>query len=157
MTYADDFNLRNKSVVKMNDVANAVDGLLATYGSASSTSSVSLTSGTYTDYTGLSVAVSMNDGEMAIVTAVISASVATANDQISIRITANGTAQATEQAACPNLSSTAGNNVIMVCTTINVPSAGTNTYKLQWLNSTSGARTIYSVRGRLDVLVVQNT
>lgn len=157
MTYADGFNLRNKSVVKMNDVANAVDGLLTTYGSAGSTSSVSLTSGSFTDYTGLSVAISMNTGEIAHVVATISVSVATADDQITARITRNGTAVGTEMACTPNKNSTGGVNMVMTLTTTDAPSSGTNTYKVQWVNSTSGARTIYSVRGRIEVVVSQNT
>lgn len=44
MTYADDFNLRTYNVVKMNDVANAVDGLITRCG-------VVVTGGTSTAYT----------------------------------------------------------------------------------------------------------
>jgi hypothetical protein len=157
MTYADTFNLRDKSVVKMNDVANAADGLLVAYGQVGSTSSVSLTSGSYTDYTGLSVTVTLNTGEIAFVIATVSVSAATGNDQITLRITRDGTGIGTEMALTGFRSNVSGNDLIGTVMATDPTSSGSHTYKLQWVNSTSGARTIYSIRARLEVLVFQNT
>jgi hypothetical protein len=157
MTYADTFNLRDKSVVKMNDVANAADGLLVAYGQSGSTASVSLTSGSYTDYTGLSVTVTLNTGEMAFAIATVSVSAATGNDQITIRIARDGTGIGTEQALTGFRSNTSGNDLVGTVMVMDATSSGSHTYKLQWVNSTSGARTIYSIRARLEVIVFQNT
>lgn len=156
MTYADTFNLRSKSVVKMNDVANAVDGLLVAYSQVNSTATVSLTSSTVTDYTGISITVTTNSNEIVKITATASVSCATANEIVDWWIGVDGT-NTSRQYCCPQDATTNGASHCVALSYIHAPSSGSHTYKLRWANATSAIHTIYSVLARMDVLVFQNT
>lgn len=156
MTYADTFNLRSKSVVKMNDVASAVDGLLVAYSSVNSTATVSLASSTVTDYTGISATVTVNTGEIVFVIVNFSISTSTGNELIDCWIGFDGT-NTSRTYVTPQDTTTNGASVCPTLTLTHAPSAGAHTYKLRWANLTSATHTIYSVLARMNVLVFQNS
>lgn len=153
MTFADGYNLRTTNV-KFNDVASAVDALLAAANSVGSTALVSNATGSYADYSGMSTSITVNAGEIALVVGVASVSNGTTGGQVGIRITQDGTAQGVEQLGKAYVGDTTGAQFCLTTMAYISPSAGSHTYKLQLYNF---GGTAYSTRAYLMVFVFQNS
>jgi hypothetical protein len=152
MTYADNFSLRNYSAVKMADVASAVDGLLIDCQLGTDTSGISTSSGANTD-TGLSITVSLNSGERAIVFWRMSFSNSSAGVTAFCRIT-DGTNSSGQFKLVNYVTGTDGLSHAINGMHVLPTFTGSRTIKLQYLTSSG---TIYSNDRVLMVLVVQNT
>lgn len=121
-------------------------------GTAGSTASVSSTSATYVDYTGLSISLTIATGDKVLLTSEVSVSHSVANSQMLTKFTEDGTGIGTEQSITAYRSSTNGADTVISNSLLYTPaSTGSKTYKVQWV---PGGATGYSVRATMNALVI---
>lgn len=132
MTFADNYNLRNKSVVKMNDVASAVDALLVTTSQVVTGGAISTTSTSFVDMTSMSISVTVASGESVILLSFVSMSHGTSNEAVEMQFTRGGVAIGNTHKAFTITTGTGGeqNNVPLMY--IDTGTTGSLTYKVQW-------------------------
>lgn len=152
MTYADDFNLRDKANATLNDIADAVDGLLISYGQDGAYGSQVIASTSYTDITDITESVTVADGEVVLVLFSCAVNEDTASDTIQVRLVRDAT-----ELGYHIVSTTDANDWVLVTLNIvDAPSAGTYTYKAQLKNATA-ARNINIGTRWFQVIKFQNT
>ena len=154
MTYADNYNIRNKSVVKMNDIANGFDGLLAASGYYADSTTYSTTSSTFADVTNFLLAVTVSAGESVFIWSSLNYSHSTAGNFIEVQLTRNTVAIGSVWGGYGVQNSTAGGVQEMNMVYVDTPGAGTWSYRFQWR---TGAATAYTGRRRMLVAVLQTS
>ena len=153
MTYADTFNLRDRSLAKINDIADAIDGqLLDRYSINKNNSSTSTSSTTMVD-TDLTLSITLGAQQSVLLIASIGFSIS------AVTYGAFQLVRDTTDIGAPQYLTThrADTNALdmnaMLVSSDSKPGAGTYTYKVQWLTTTSN--TIYSRFRQLEALVFQ--
>jgi hypothetical protein len=152
MTYADTFDLRDRSLVTLGDIADAIDGLLAEAHQTQAATTVSTTSATYTNLIEDSVAVA--DGESVLVVAEIMISHSTGNASQYLKLMRDSQALGMEHLNRAHTTAADGQDHSVSLSWIDTPSAGTYTYAVQWKTS---AATFYSRRQSMACLKFQTS
>lgn len=154
MTYADDYDLRSAANVSLTKIANAVDGLLATVGTPVTYSSViNTTSTSFTTMTGLSISVSVADGEIVLLGASVSLSHGTQNEVVKVRLYEDSTALAVQQSYTSHRANTGGEDeTAALIWVVAAPSVGSHTYTVKWAVDNG---TAYSRWGMFSALALQ--
>lgn len=154
MTYADGFNIRSTSA-NFDGVANALDGLLAAYSVATATSSITTTSTSFVDYTGASLALTINSGEIVILRASLAVSVSvTVPNKIHAQFIQDGVAIGIDNQFMCRTANAGGDETNLSLFHIIAPAAGAHTYKVQWkVQGGTGNSSKYY----FAVMVLQNT
>lgn len=154
MTYADDQNVRSENANFLN-VASALDGLLAAYSVATATSTISTTSTSYVDYTGASLAITVNANEIVLLTADLSVSLSgSVPNKITAQFTQDGSAIGIERQSYFRTANASGDEGNLQLFHIIKPATGAHTYKVQW--KVSGG-TGNSIKYYFSAVVLQNT
>lgn len=159
MAYSDAIRTANAT---MEQVATLIDGVhtltqngLVVYGQVTLNTLINITSGAgESDYTGASIAVTLGSGDVAEVTGAIMVSAAGTPVQIGMHLRRDTTNLGTRMDAKTHRNDTAGYDHILFNTYIDAPGAGTYTYKIRWVVSST---TAYSLGGKFTVKVLQNT
>lgn len=154
MTYADDFNLRT-STATAEDVADAVDGLLTAYQQQLHGTAISTTSTSSTVYTGSSKTVTVADGEIVEIIAVLVCSHGSSGGVVALTVEEDGVNLGNSSRWYSPTADTSGNIGTVNFHQISTPAAGSHTYKIKW--NTVAAGTAYSSKATLIVKVLQNT
>ena len=151
MTYADDFNLRDKDTVSINDVADAADGLRVHYEQDSFIATQNTSSSTYATVGGLSKSVTTTAKQIVLIIGNLSWSGGTADKVLNVAIFRDAVQVQAVEYLSKDTSST---GVVDCCilAPIDEPGAGTFTYTIQW-NSDDNSSTFYSGDGWMAVLV----
>lgn len=159
MTYADDYDLRDKDLAKINDVADAIDGLLVATDSTAVTSVQSTSSDSYSTITGATVSITVESGQIVLVFASLCASSGTAARGGYFRLynSTESTALTQDVLQYFTLGSTnAIEHELSLCGVDTSPAAGSNTYEVQFKRSSS-ATTIYADEIKITVMTFRNT
>lgn len=153
MTFADNFNIRN-SQLSGNNLASALDALLATYQSDVNTGVINTASTSYVDYTGASLSISSASGQILVIYADIALSHGT--DQGLITAAINYDASNVLERYCTASGSGTGGtrDTLSLFHVVAAPSVGAHTIKLQWK---VGSGTGYSSAANIYAFCLQNT
>lgn len=160
MTYADNYNIRDKDIVKATDIANALDGLLvssvqlASYvtagGSENNTSSSTYTNLTATD---LSVTVATGETVLFFGEANMSAGTTIKRAQFQVRRDTSAPTACSQSVGTDDGTGTHGYTEDIAVFGYDQPAAGTYTYRLAWRAVDSSI--VYNRYGSLMCVVVQ--
>jgi hypothetical protein len=157
MTYADDYNLRDKALCKINDIANAIDGLLIAGEESGYTSAVTTTSSTYSALA--SVALTVADGEAVLLSGYCTSSCnTTGNKSANFQLNRDTSAIATALVVTydPDIVADSGKSNPLCMVGFDAPAAGSYTYSLVWA-SADNSTTMYSLRGAVTAIKVRNS
>ena len=154
MTYADNYNIRSPQHVKLNDIGDALDGLLVSYDTATATSTVNTTETTMQDLDGMSVTVTTAAGQIVFVIAMVDVSNGTTGKTTWLQLDEDGAAQSN---SCPYYEPSGASTGVHGTVTlyyISKPAAGSHTYKVKFDTEASG--TAYADNRSMAVMVFRN-
>lgn len=144
MAFADSIRTATAS---LDGAAPLLEALLLNRASASRTGSViNTTSTSFTDYTSLSVALTVPSGGRLIIEGTITGSASASGTTVSAQFTEDGSAIGVISAMASARNDTNGFDFTIPLKFDKAPSAGSHTYKIQWKTSTG---TAYSATGYL--------
>jgi hypothetical protein len=153
MTIADTYNLRTYNIVKMADVANAIDALRGVVSRSTVTTSINTTSTSFVD-TGTSVTVTVAAGQTVKATFWMHCSASTVDYPV-VQLTQDG-ASASDIFYLQDVDTSSNGAILFLGGFFTwTPSAGSHTYKIQWKKNSAG--TVYSDRRGLLIELVQTT
>lgn len=154
MTYADDQNVRSETA-NFQNVANALDGLLAAYSTSTATSTITTTSTSFVDYTGASIAITVNENEIVLLMADFSASISgSVPNKVTAQFLQDGVAIGIDRQSYFRTANASGDEGNIQLYHIIKPAAGAHTYKLQWKVSGGDGN---STKYYFSAIVLQNT
>ena len=153
MTYADDFDLRDKDLCTINGIANAVDGLLASSYIVTSDGVQTTALSTYTDMTGISQAVTVADGETVLIYFECRLNIATQGDAAYWNLLRASTSLAERSISAVGAANENHWVTCMYCD--KALAAGTYTYKMQ--QKCSAARNVSTYFRRMIIVKLQES
>lgn len=153
MAYADTIRA---STARMNDVATLIEGNLVTYGEAATSSLISTTATSPTDYTGASVTITVGTGDLVLVNYSVALSHGTSGVRCDVNLYEDASALTSSRAIIWTSRAvlTTGIDFVASNYVISKPAAGSHTYKVRW-HTASG--TVYSGYHQMTVFLFQNT
>ena len=152
MTYADNFDLRDKDLYTINDVADAIDGLTAVFATDYYSSKISTTSSSFAA-TGLSQAITVPANAVVYIIASMQVTTATTEKLLDVQISEDAGSITSRQVEMEWVDAD-GKGPTITWFITSEPAAGSRTYSVEWasndnstqMNSRYGAMLVFIQR-----------